>query len=70
MYLSGPGGDGKLYTNGIYAYQGTSAGQIRDNTSESVIDLVNAIDASALLEVKIEFWYRGHGMENGEDFWL
>lgn len=70
VQFTGDGNDGRLYTKTTYAHQGSNAGLIRDNTNSSVIEQVNAIDASALLEVRIEFWYRAESMDNDEDFWL
>lgn len=63
------GTDAVLYTSGTYAYQGSSALNIQDNTSTSVVTTNNLV-VSGYAEIKVDFHFYPNSMESGEDFWL
>ena len=63
------GSDASLYTSATHAHQGTSALNIQDNTSSSVVSTDN-LSLSAYTDLKLDFWFKAVSMENGEDFWL
>jgi len=64
------GADSKYYSGGTYAYQGSGAINLEDNTDSSVMTTSDL----ALLgydEVKVEFAYYAVSMDSSsEDFWL
>ena len=67
------GADCLEYTGGIFAHQGTNAADIQDNSGvassfyhTSGID----VDTPEYKYIKVDFWFRGEAMEDGEDFWV
>ena len=67
------GTDCSLYNGGAYAHQGSSAADIQDDTGidasffhASGID----VDTPGYTQIKVEFWFIGISMENGEDFFV
>ncbi len=61
------------YTGGTFAHQGSNAANIQDNSGvassfyhTSGID----VDSPGYEYIKVDFWFRGEGMEAGEDFWV
>lgn len=68
---TGKGIDCELYTGGTWAYQGSSAANIQDNSEiESSFYNINGIDVETpgYTEIQIDFWFYADGMDSGEDF--
>ena len=64
------GTDCLLYTGGSYAYQGSNAVNLQDNTSSSVMTTGN-LTLSSYSQIKVDFAYYCVSMDNAaEDFWL
>jgi hypothetical protein len=67
------GSDCSRYTGGTYAYRGSCAIDIQDNSgypnSATFSDTI-AADTQKYTQMKIDFWWRAVSMENGEDFWV
>lgn len=66
------GEDCSLYTGGTYAYQGSCAIELIDNSgwsSATYCDDISA-DTSDYIKMSIDFWWIANSMENGEDFWI
>jgi len=66
------GVDCSLYTGGTYAYEGSCAIELRDNSgwpSATYSDDIDAI-SSDYIKMSIDFWWIANSMENGEDFWI
>ncbi len=70
-YIDG-GRDCRLYTSNRRSHQGSNSVNIQDNSgTSSSFHLTNGIDISGYSEIKIEFWYLAHSMDNSnEDFRL
>jgi len=67
------GADCLEYTGGIFAHQGSNAADIQDNTGiESSFYYTTGIDVDSpgYKYIRVDFWFRAEGMENGEDFWV
>jgi len=67
------GTDCSRYTGGTYAYRGSCAINIQDNSGYPIsATYSNAIaaDTQKYTQMKIDFWWRAVSMENGEDFWI
>ncbi len=65
------GVDCSRYTSDTYAYQGTDALDIQDNSgTASAFSLTTARNVSAYVDLEVDFYFIGVGMETGEDFWL
>ncbi|UCF12602.1 MAG: DUF2341 domain-containing protein [Thermoplasmatales archaeon] len=67
------GADCLEYTGGTHAHQGSNAADIQDNSGvassfyhTSGID----VDTPEYKYIKVDFWFRGEEMEDGEDFWV
>ena len=52
-----------------YAYEGSYAIRLRDNTSTSTMTSPS-LDVSSYASVDVEFFFYARSMEPGEDFWL
>jgi len=63
------GADCDRYTGGTFAFQGDDAVNLQDNTSTSLMS-TGDLTLSSYNQVKVDFWYRGQGMDSGDDFWL
>jgi hypothetical protein len=58
------------YVGNTYAYQGSGAMNLQDNTSTSVAT-TNNLALSEYSRIKVEFWYKCISMDSKtEDFWL
>ncbi len=67
------GTDCSRYTGGTYAYRGSCAIDIQDDSGYPIsATYSNAIasDTQKYTQMKIDFWWRAVSMENGEDFWV
>ncbi len=66
------GTDCLRYTGGTYAYGGSAAIDIQDNTTTSLFTLTNGIDVNTpgYVQIKVEFYFYAVSMESGEDFWV
>ena len=65
------GADCSRYTSDTYAYQGTDALDIQDNSgTSSSFTHTTARNVSAYVDLEVDFYFIGVGMEAGEDFWL
>lgn len=66
------GGDCLMYTGGSYAYQGSCAINIRDNSGWASSTYTNEITAhiADYTQMSIDFMWIANSMENGEDFWV
>ncbi|MEN8210182.1 MAG: PKD domain-containing protein [Thermodesulfobacteriota bacterium] len=51
-----------------YSYAGAYAANIQDNTESSHITLTNPIDVTGFSQLEIDFWFKGYGMEEGENY--
>ncbi|MBI9020200.1 MAG: hypothetical protein JEZ10_02960 [Verrucomicrobia bacterium] len=64
------GSDCLLYTGGSYAYQGSNALNLQDNSSSSIASTGN-LALSGYSEIKVDFAYYCYSMDrDNEDFWL
>lgn len=66
------GDDCSLYSSGTYAYQGSCAIELRDNSgwsSSAFTDQISA-DTAEYVKMSIDFWWVAHSMEDAEDFWI
>jgi len=64
------GGDCSIYNSGTYAYQGSCAIQLCDDSgwsSSTYTDNI-AADTAEYTQMSIDFWWIASSMENGEDF--
>jgi len=70
-YVDG-GGDCALYTGGTYAWEGSNAAEIRDNSGvASSFYHGSSYDVSGFSDLEIEFYFVAVSMDNArEDFWL
>ena len=67
------GADCALYTSRTYAYGGTRAANIQDNSgTASSFYLTSGIDVHTpgFVQLKVEFYFYAVSMETGEDFWV
>jgi len=65
------GADCSRYTSGTYAYQGTDALDIQDNSgTASAFSMTTARNVSAFVDLEVDFYFIAVSMESGEDFWL
>jgi len=68
------GGDGRLYTSGNYAPQGSNAADIQDNSGvASSFYLTNGVDVQTpgYIQIDVEFEFLAISMDNSnEDFWV
>jgi hypothetical protein len=66
------GTDCMRYTGTTYAYAGTSAIDIQDNTTTSLFTLTTGIDVHTpgYVQIKVTFYFYALSMETGEDFWV
>jgi len=67
------GGDCSLYTAGTYAHQGNNAADIQDNSGvSSSFYYTNGVDVDTpgYTQIKVDFWFYGYRIDNGEDFWV
>lgn len=65
------GSDAYLYNGGNYAWAGSSAGGIQDNSgSQSSFYSNSGYDVTGFDLIEVEFYFYPRSMENGEDFWL
>lgn len=65
------GSDCYRYTGGTYAFGGSAAGGIQDNSgASSSFYTNNGFDATGFDQLEVEFYFYPRSMENGEDFWL
>ncbi len=63
------GSDASLYTGGTHAHQGSAALNIENNSSSSVVT-TNNLSLASYADLKVDFWFKPVGMDNGHDFWL
>lgn len=64
------GSDCSLYS-GSYAYAGSYAANIQDNSGvASSFYLTNGLDVTAYSQLTVDFAFYSRSMENNEDFWL
>jgi PKD repeat protein len=67
------GGDCKFYTGGNYAWSGSNAADIQDNSGvSSSFYMTNGVDVHTpgYVQLQVEFYFVGISMETGEDFWV
>lgn len=65
------GSDAYRYTGNNYAYAGSAALGIQDNTNSSVVTYTNAVDITGYDELRVDFYFYPRSMDNSnEDFWL
>ena len=67
------GGDCKLYTGGTYAWSGSNAADIQDNSGvKSSFYMTNGEDVNSpgYVQIQVEFYFVAISMENGEDFFV
>ncbi len=65
------GTDCLRYTGGTYAWQGSAAIDIQDNSGTSSSFYHTAgYNVSAYVDLEVEFYFIAISMETGEDFWL
>ncbi len=69
-YVDG-GGDCRRYTGGTYAWGGSAAANIQDNSgTRSSFYTTAGFDVSGYSTITINFFFIGVSMENNEDFWV
>ena len=67
------GADCKLYTGGTYAWSGSNAADIQDNSGvSSSFYMKNGVDVNSpgYIQIQVEFYFIAISMENGEDFFV
>jgi PKD repeat protein len=65
------GSDCALYTRGTYAWQGSAAADIQDNSgTASSFYHTGSYNVSGYSELEVEFYFVAISMEAGEDFWV
>ena len=64
------GSDCARVTSSSNSYEGTHSIQIRDNSGTASAMTSQAVDVSGSSGLKIQFYFKSVGMENGEDFWV
>jgi PKD repeat protein len=65
------GGDCALYTGGTYAWQGTNAADIQDNSGvASSFYHTGSYNVTSYNTLEVEFYFVAISMESGEDFWV
>jgi len=66
------GGDCALYTGGTYAYQGSNAADIQDNSGvASSFYHTNTYNVSGFSDLEVDFYFVAVSMDNtSEDFWV
>ena len=65
------GSDARLYTGTDYAWSGSNALNIQDNSgTSSSFTLTNGLDVTSFDQVEVEFYFYPRSMENKEDFWV
>ena len=66
------GNDMKLYTGGTYAYQGSKAADIQDNSGvASSFYHTSGYDVSGYVDLEVHFFFKAISMDNSrEDFWV
>ncbi len=68
------GGDCKMYSRGTYAWSGSNAADIQDNSGvSSSFYMTNGEDVSTpgYVQIQIEFYFKAISMDNSnEDFWV
>ncbi|MEZ4388129.1 MAG: S8 family serine peptidase [Candidatus Krumholzibacteriia bacterium] len=65
------GGDCALYTGGTYAYQGSAAADIQDNSGvASSFYHTSSYNLTGYTELEVDFYFYAVSMEVNEDFWL
>ena len=65
------GADCARYTGGTYAFQGSAALDIQDNTGvASSFYHTAGYNVSGYVDLEVEFYFYAVSMENNEDFWL
>nr|MBN2278200.1 T9SS type A sorting domain-containing protein [candidate division Zixibacteria bacterium] len=65
------GGDMSRYTYGTYAYQGSCAADIQDNSgTASSFYHTTGYNVSGYSDLEVDFYFVAVGMEYNEDFWV
>ena len=65
------GSDMSRYTGGTYAWQGSAAADIQDNSgTASSFYHTAGYNVTGYQTLEVEFYFRAVSMENGEDFWV
>ncbi len=65
------GGDMSLYTGGTYAWEGSNAADIQDNSGvASSFYHTTGYDVSGYTSLEVEFYFVAISMEPNEDFWV
>ncbi len=65
------GADMLRYTGGTYAWQGSAAANIQDNSgTASSFYTTTTRNVTAYQTLEVEFYFRAVSMENGENFWV
>ncbi len=65
------GGDCARYTGGTYAYQGSAAMDIQDNSgTASSFYHTASYNVTGYSELEVQFYFRAVSMDNNEDFWV
>ncbi|MGF3584639.1 MAG: LamG-like jellyroll fold domain-containing protein [Thermoplasmatota archaeon] len=67
------GSDCSRYTGGTYAYRGSCAINIQDNSgypNSATYSNVIPVGTQKYTQIKIDFWWIAVSMENKEDFWV
>lgn len=65
------GADMSRYTGGTYAWQGSAAADIQDNSgTASSFYTTTGRNVSAYTDMEVQFYFRAQSMETGEDFWV
>ena len=65
------GADMSRYTGGTYAWQGSAAADIQDNSgTASSFYSTGSYNVTAYQTLEVEFYFVAISMENGEDFWV
>ncbi len=65
------GADMSRYTGGTYAYQGSAAADIQDNSGvASSFYHTGSYNVTGYTELEVEFYFVAISMESGEDFWV
>ena len=65
------GSDMSRYTSGTYAYEGSAAANIQDNSGvSSSFYHTSGYNVSRYVDLEVEFYFLTISMENGENFWV
>lgn len=65
------GADMSRYTGGTYAWQGSAAADIQDNSgTSSSFYTTTTRNVTAYQTLEVEFYFRAQSMETGENFWV